>query len=176
MDVARLALGPRAAGWSSGSASRRHLPAPQGLPKRDHAAKLWIVVLLQTPAEDETTAGRWALVSPGDTDIVTSIRPPDRPSAIPVSRGPHDQGLTTLPPAGQPGHGGTATLRRRSARIVQGRVERGYTDAFELICRECGDHPYLDYSEIPPRLQRIRGPYTMRAGLAAYEKHLGLTT
>jgi len=133
-------------------------------------------VLLQTPAEDETTAGRWALVSPGDTDIVTSIRPPDRPSAIPVSRGPHDQGLTTLPPAGQPGHGGTATLRRRSARIVQGRVERGYTDAFELICRECGDHPYLDYSEIPPRLQRIRGPYTMKAGLAAYEKHLGLTT
>jgi hypothetical protein len=115
-------------------------------------------------------------VSPGDTDIVTSIRSPDRPSAIPVSRGPHDQGLTTLPPAGQPGHGRTATLRRQSARIVQGRVERGYTDAFELICRECGDHPYLDYSEIPPRLQRIRGPYTMWAGLAAYEKHLGLTT
>ena len=68
-----------------------------------------------------------------------------------------------------------AILRRRSARIVQGRVERGYTDAFELICRECGDHPYLDYSEIPPRLQRIRGPYTMRAGLAACEKHLALT-
>jgi len=116
--------------------------------------------------EDGTTAGRWALVSPADTDTVTSIRPPDCPSAIPVSRGPHDQGLTTLPPPGQSGHGGTATLRRRSARIVQGRVERGYTDAFELICCECGDHPYLDYSEIPPRLQQIRGPYTMRAGLA----------
>jgi hypothetical protein len=55
-------------------------------------------------------------------------------------------------------------------------VEGGYTDAFELICCECGDHRDLDYSEISPRLQRIRGPYTMRAGLAAYEKHLGLTT
>jgi len=115
-------------------------------------------------------------VSPGDTDIVTSIRSPDRLGAIPVSRGPRDHGLTTLPPAGQPGHGCTATLRRQPARIVQGRVERGYTDAFELICCECGDHSYLDYSEIPPRLQRIRGPYTMRAGLAAHEKHLGLTT
>ena len=82
----------------------------------------------------------------------------------------------TLPPAGQPGHGGTASLRRQPACIVQSWAEGGYTDAFELICCECGDHPYLDYSEIPPRLQRIRGPYTMRAGLAAYEKHLGLTT
>jgi hypothetical protein len=59
---------------------------------------------------------------------------------------------------------------------VEGRGEGGYTDAFELICCECGDHHYLDYSEISRRLQRIRGPYTMRAGLAAHEKHLGLTT
>jgi hypothetical protein len=27
---------------------------------------------------------------------------------------------------------------------VEGRMEGGYTDAFELICRECGDHPYVD--------------------------------
>jgi hypothetical protein len=113
-------------------------------------------------------------VSPGDTDIVTSIRSPDRPSAIPVSRGPHDQGLTPL--AGQPGHGRTASLRRQPASIVQGRVEGGYTDAFELTCCDCGDHPYLDYSEISPRLQRIRGSYTMRAGIGGYEKHLALTT
>lgn len=52
-------------------------------------------------------------------------------------------------------------------------MEGGYTDLFELICPQCGDHPYLDYSEVPYRLQRIRGPYTMKAGLAAYEKHLG---
>jgi hypothetical protein len=125
-------------------------------------------------------------VGPGDTGIVTSIRSPDRPSAIPISRGPHhpgdsrprsdDQDFTTVPAAGQPGHGCTASLRRQPARIVEGRGEGGYTDAFELICCECGDHHYLDYSEISRRLQRIRGPYTMRAGLAAHEKHLGLTT
>jgi hypothetical protein len=125
-------------------------------------------------------------VSPGDTDIVASVRSSDRRRGIPVSRGPHDprypsprsdnQDLTTLPPTGQPGHGGTASLRRRPARIVEGGAEGGYTDAFELICCECGDHPYLDYREVTPRLQRLRGPYTMRAGIAAYEKHLGLTT
>jgi hypothetical protein len=53
-------------------------------------------------------------------------------------------------------------------------MEGGYSDAFELICPSCGDHPYLDYSEIPARLQQIRGPYPMSAGLAAYEKHLEL--
>jgi len=35
--------------------------------------------------------------------------------------------------------------------------------------------PYLDYAEISPRLQQIRGPYTIAEGLAAYERHLGLT-
>ena len=55
-------------------------------------------------------------------------------------------------------------------------MEGGYTDVFELICGECGDHPYLDYSEIPPRLQQIRGPYTLEGGLAAHEHHLGLGT
>jgi hypothetical protein len=53
-------------------------------------------------------------------------------------------------------------------------MEGGYTDLFELICPQCGDHPYLDYSEISPRLQRIRGPDTLDAGVAAYEKHLGV--
>ncbi len=69
-----------------------------------------------------------------------------------------------------------ASLRRQPARIVGGWAEGGYTDVFELICCECGDHPDLDYCEVTPRLQRIRGPYTLRAGLAAYEKHLGLIT
>ena len=55
-------------------------------------------------------------------------------------------------------------------------MEGGYTSAFEVICYDCGDSPYLDYCEISPRLQRIRGPYTMRDGLAAYEEHLALTT
>jgi hypothetical protein len=53
-------------------------------------------------------------------------------------------------------------------------MEGGYTDKFELICPSCGDHPYLDYSEVAPRLQWLRGPRTLEAGLAAYAKHLGL--
>jgi hypothetical protein len=79
-----------------------------------------------------------------------------------------------LPLAGQPGHGRTASLRRQPARIVAGRLEGGYTGAFELICPGCGDHPYLDYSEVTPQLQRLRGPRTLQAGLAAYDEHLGL--
>ncbi len=125
-------------------------------------------------------------MSPEDTDLATSTRPLDRPDDVPVPNHPHDpgypwprpddQGLATLPAAGQPGHGRTASLRRQPARIVEGRAEGGYTDAFELICCDCGDHPYLDYSEVSARLQRIRGPYPMRAGLAAFENHLGLAT
>ena len=67
-------------------------------------------------------------------------------------------------------------MRRRPARIVDGRMEGGYTSAFELICPGCGDHPYLDYFEVPPRLQWLRGPWTLEAGLAEYHKHLGLVS
>jgi len=81
-----------------------------------------------------------------------------------------------VPPVGQFGHGLTASLRRQPARRVEGRGEGGYTGAFELICSDCGDHLYLDYSEVSSRLRRIRGPYTMQAGLAAYEEHLGVRT
>jgi hypothetical protein len=79
-----------------------------------------------------------------------------------------------LPLAGQPGHGRTAFVRRQPVRIVDGRFEGGYTHVFELICPSCGDHPYLDYSEVPPRLQWLRGPRTLQAALATYRKHLGL--
>ena len=81
--------------------------------------------------------------------------------------------VMTLPPAGQPGHGRTAYVRRQPARIVDGRFEGGYTDLFELICPGCGDHSYLDYSETPPRLQWLRGPRPLEAALAAYHKHIG---
>ncbi len=74
---------------------------------------------------------------------------------------------------GQQGHGWTVVLRRQPARIVEGRPEGGYTSVFELICCDCGDHPYLDYSEVSPELQRIRGPYPMEVALAAYEQHFG---
>ena len=83
-------------------------------------------------------------------------------------------GVITSPLAGEPGHGGTAVLRRQPVLIAAGRAERRYTGAFELICFECGDNPYLDYSRVSPRLQQLRGPYPIAAGLAAYEQHLGL--
>jgi hypothetical protein len=65
-------------------------------------------------------------------------------------------------------------VRRQPVRIADGRIEGGYTGLFELICPGCDDHPYLDYSEIPSRLQWLRGPRTLEAVLAAYDKHLGL--
>ena len=43
---------------------------------------------------------------------------------------------------------------------------------FEIICCDCGDHPDLDYRDVPPELQRIRGPYPIAAGVEAYVKHL----
>jgi hypothetical protein len=82
----------------------------------------------------------------------------------------------TFPRAGQPGHGCTAVLRRQPPRIGDGRAEDGCTGAFEIICCNCGDNPCLDYSQLSPRLQKIRGPYALAAGVAAYEKHLGLAT
>jgi hypothetical protein len=74
----------------------------------------------------------------------------------------------------QPGHDWTAVLPRRPARIVEGQPQGGYTEAFEVICCYCGDHPYLDYREVSPELQQIRGPYPIAAGIAAFEEHLGL--
>ena len=79
----------------------------------------------------------------------------------------------TFPLPGQAGHGRTAFVRRQPVRIVDGRVEGGYTGVFEFICPGCGDNPYVDYSEIPPRLQWLRGPRTLRAALEEYDEHLG---
>ena len=64
-------------------------------------------------------------------------------------------------------------MRLQPARIVDGRFEGGYTGLFELVCPGCGDHPYLDYQEIPPRLRWLRGPRSLAAALAVYHKHLG---
>jgi hypothetical protein len=57
---------------------------------------------------------------------------------------------------------------------VEGRSEGGYTDSYELICCDCGDNPELDYRDVPVDLQRIRGPYTVSAGIAAYGQHVRL--
>jgi anti-sigma regulatory factor (Ser/Thr protein kinase) len=121
--------------------------------------------------------------SAGDPDIVTTTRFPAQLSAVPAPREQRharhpwrhidDQGATTLPLAGQPGHGRTASLRRQPGRIVDGRMEGGPASAFELICPSCGDHRYLDYSAAymafqPGRLDRLRAfvaQHAWRAGL-----------
>jgi hypothetical protein len=80
----------------------------------------------------------------------------------------------TPPFAGQPGHGSRAFLRDQPARIVNGRIQGGCTGVYELICPSCGDDPYLEYSEVASRLQRLRGPRTLTAALAVYHQHLGI--
>ena len=118
--------------------------------------------------------------SPGDSDIATDTGTVSGPAAVSAPRR-RDRRLrlvpeeeVTPPPAGQPGHGSEAVLRRQPVRIVEGRGEGGYTGMYELICPSCGDHPYLDYSEISPRLQWLRGPYMLAAGLAVFHKHQGI--
>ncbi len=65
----------------------------------------------------------------------------------------------------------TVALRRRPARMVYGRPEGGWTGEYEIVCCKCRDDPDLDYREVPPRLQRIRGPYPIAAGITAYVQH-----
>ena len=71
----------------------------------------------------------------------------------------------------EPALGWTLVLRRQPVRLVEGRPEGGYTDGYELICCGCGDDPDLDYRDVSPRLQRIRGPYRFSAGIAAFGQH-----
>ena len=121
--------------------------------------------------------------SPGASDDATGSGPAVHPAAVSAPR-PRDrrdrwlhlvpERVVTPPPAGQPGHGSEAVLRSQPVRIVDGRIEGGYTDVYELICPSCGDHPDLDYSEISPRLQWLRGPYRLEAALAVFHKHQGI--
>lgn len=84
-------------------------------------------------------------------------------------------GVMAVPVAGQRGHGIAASIRCQPVLFAEGPGEGGFRDAFEVVCGDCGDDLYWDYSEIPPSLQRIRGPYaTVAAALAAYDQHLGL--
>ena len=122
--------------------------------------------------------------SPPTSDTVTGTRSAvDTGTVSPPPRNPRDSWLRIgtqvflrFPLPGQPGHGRTAFVRRRPVRIVDGRMEGGYTDAYELICPSCGDHPYVDFVDVPAQLQWLRGPYELAAALAAYEEHLGLSS
>jgi len=116
--------------------------------------------------------------------VVTDIRLANRSRGVRAGRGHHArdpqvrmgaEDVATLPVAGRHGHGRTTSLRRQSVWMAEERKAR-YTGAYEVICCDCGDHPYLAYSGISPRLQRIRGPYTLEAGVAAYAEHLRLAT
>jgi hypothetical protein len=118
----------------------------------------------------------------GNPDLVTGTGPAVGLDAVSAPRldERHDPWLRVgssvemaFPLAGQPGHGRTAFVRRQPVRIVDGRPEGGYTGVFEVICPGCGDNPYVDYSEVPPQLQQLRGPRTLQAALEAYHEHLG---
>ena len=122
---------------------------------------------MSSPVDPVVVNGNRPAAHPVD---VTRLDPPDhRDSWLRIE----SEDAMTLPPAGQAGHGRTAFVRRRPVSIVDGRFHGGYTDLFELICPGCGDHPYLDYSDVPPRLQWLRGPRPLEAALAAYHKHIG---
>ena len=82
-----------------------------------------------------------------------------------------DQGVS-MTTSTAPGPGSTMTLRRQKARTVDGNPVGGYTDAFEIICSDCGDDPSQDYQDVQPRLQHLRGPYSLDAGVKQYEAHI----
>ena len=44
--------------------------------------------------------------------------------------------------------GWTVVLRRQPVHLMEGRPEGGYTDAYELVCCDCGDDPDLDYRDV----------------------------
>jgi hypothetical protein len=63
-------------------------------------------------------------------------------------------------------------LRRQPASLSTGHAGGNIsTSTFEIICRQCGDDPGLDYREISPGLRQIRGPYLLRAGIEAFLEH-----
>jgi hypothetical protein len=74
--------------------------------------------------------------------------------------------------AGQPEHRGAALVRRRPVHLVDGRVEGRDIGACEFICLSCRDDLDLDFGEVWPRLQRLRGPGTVAASPAAYDERL----
>lgn len=63
----------------------------------------------------------------------------------------------------------TISLRRQPAGPEAGHPEG--TVAYEVICRYCGDDLALDHQEVPAELRRIRGPYPVKDGIAAFLEH-----
>ena len=70
---------------------------------------------------------------------------------------------------------GTAFLRAQPVRMIDGHADEGYTGRYEVICPACGDDPGLSYDQVPPGLQKIRGPSeSLAGGLAALHAHVRL--
>jgi hypothetical protein len=65
----------------------------------------------------------------------------------------------------------TPVLRLRPKEIVYGRPHGGYCNVYEIVCPGCGDLADVAHRDIPPRTQRILGPYLLAEGIAAYEAH-----
>jgi hypothetical protein len=116
-------------------------------------------------------------MSSADPPDVASDRPCDHVGLRPVPSGPLGRhpsvdDVTAFAPVDQNGAIARSFLRRQPVHIVADRIEGGYTSVFEIICCDCGDDPFLDYSEVSLRLQQLRGPYTLLEGFAAYSAHL----
>jgi len=63
---------------------------------------------------------------------------------------------------------------RNPVRMIDGRAE-GYTGRYEVSCPPCGDDPSLSYDQLPPSLQKIRGPSeSLAGGLPAFHAHVRL--
>jgi hypothetical protein len=59
--------------------------------------------------------------------------------------------------------------------MIDGHADGGDTGRHEVICSACGDDPNLSYDQVPPELQKIRGPReSLLNGLAALDVHIGL--
>jgi len=131
----------------------------------------------------ERLALGWGEMSPSEPDIAVGRGPDDnthggrgQPQRHGHGRQPStDATDASVIPPGQLGHGLMAVVRRQPSRPGNGRPD-GVGGLFELICSDCGDNLYLDYSEVPARLQRLRGPRDIRSALAAYHRHIGLAT
>ena len=82
---------------------------------------------------------------------------------------------TTLPRAGQPGHGRTAYLRRQPARIVDGRMEGGTPARSSSSAASAAIIPTWITPRSPAAAADSRAVH-QGEGLAAYANHLGLGT
>jgi hypothetical protein len=74
----------------------------------------------------------------------------------------------------QPRYDWTVALRRQPAHVIDGQAQGPCSGPFEIICCDCGDDPGLEYREVSPRLQLIRGPYPIAVGIDAFVTHLRL--